>query len=184
MFNEWIQISGTQLLMILLSTIVVYSAILLYTRIVGLRSFSKMSAADFAMTIAIGSLFGSTVSAPNPTLFMGLFAIACVFAGQWVVARLRTGSPKVLNIIDNQPVLLMAGKEVLYDNLRWVNMTEQDLFSKLREANAMNFDQVRAVVLETTGDVSVMRSRDEIRMDPEFFENVIGASRLFEDRHS
>jgi len=41
--------------MILVSSCTVYAAILLYTRIVGPRSFSKMSSADFAMTIAVGS---------------------------------------------------------------------------------------------------------------------------------
>jgi len=77
MFDKWISVSLGLLEMILVSSVVVYAAILLYTRIVGLWSFSKMSSADFAMTIAVGSLFGATISSPNPTLFMGLFVRLC-----------------------------------------------------------------------------------------------------------
>ncbi|PAY18664.1 hypothetical protein CKO51_15130 [Rhodopirellula sp. SM50] len=182
MFEKWISVALTDLAMIALSAVVLYASILLYTRTVGLRSFSKMSAADFAMTIAVGSMFGSTVSGPSPTLLMGMFAILCLFGIQWLLAALRVRSDRVSNTIDNQPLLLMAGSEILYDNLRQTNMTESDLFAKLREANAMSFDQVKAVVFETTGDVSVLHSSKDTKMEPTIFDSVIGAERLFESR--
>lgn len=161
MFDKWISVSLGQLGMIFVSGVVVYAAILLYTRMVGLRSFSKMSSADFAMTIAVGSLFGATIRSPNPTLFMGLSAILCVYAGQWILAYARRKSMLVNKLVDNQPLLLMSRSEILYDILTRANMTENDLFGKLREANAFHFDQVIAVVFETTGDVSVIHSNQE-----------------------
>lgn len=179
MFDKWISVSLGQLGMIFVSSVVVYAAILLYTRMVGLRSFSKMSSADFAMTIAVGSLFGATISSPNPTLFMGLFAILCVYAGQWILAYARRKSMLVNKLVDNQPLLLMSRSEILYDNLARANMTENDLFGKLREANAFHFDQVIAVVFETTGDVSVIRSNQESpAITSRIFADVIGSERL------
>ncbi|WP_182865447.1 DUF421 domain-containing protein [Stieleria mannarensis] len=178
--EKWITVSFSQLAMILVSAVVVYTAILTYTRIVGLRSFSKMSAADFAMTIATGSLFGSTISSPSPTLFMGMFAIFCVFMGQWTVAKLRMNSSSLAKAVDNQPMLLMAGREILHENMRQANITEEDLYGKLRESNAMNFDQVKAVVFETTGDVSVIHTADDdVSLDQRIFRDVIGSERLF-----
>ncbi|QDT02039.1 hypothetical protein K227x_04100 [Rubripirellula lacrimiformis] len=180
MFEKWISASTGQLFMVLVSSVVVYAAILLYTRLAGLRSFSKMSAADFAMTIAVGSLFGATVSAPSPTLFVGLFSLLCLFAAQWALASLRRKSDRFSKLVDNQPLLLMVDGEIIQQNLEQANMTESDLFGKLREANALNFDQVKAVVFETTGDVSVLHNADDnIKLEPRFFEGVIGADRLF-----
>ena len=180
--EKWVIASPDQLAMVLVSSICVYGAILLYTRVAGLRSFSKMSAADFAMTIATGSLFGATISAPSPTLFMGMFAILCIFAGQWGLAVLRKRYTVVSQTVDNQPLLIMAGSEILYENLHRANMTEDDLFGKLREANAMNFDQVKAVVFETTGDVSVIHTADDNELDKKIFSNVIGHERLLGSR--
>ncbi|QDV68574.1 hypothetical protein Poly24_22840 [Rosistilla carotiformis] len=179
MFEKWIHASPNQLGMILLSTVCVYAAILVYTRVSGLRSFSKMSAADFAMTIAIGSLFGATISTPSPTLLMGGFALLCVFVGQTVVAWLRRKSPAISKLVDNQPLLLMAGSEILRGNLRRANLTEADLRGKLRQSNVYRYDDVLAVVFETTGDVSVLQRDDRnAPPDQEIFEGVIDSDRL------
>ncbi|WP_404308473.1 DUF421 domain-containing protein [Neorhodopirellula lusitana] len=181
MLDKWITASGSQLAMILVSSVLVYAAILLYTRVTGLRSFSKMSAADFAMTIAVGSLFGATISSPNPTLFAGLFALLCLFVAQWGLAYARRKSDRVSKVVDNQPLLLMAGNEILHDNLQRANLTESDLYGKLREANALNFSQVKAVVFETTGDVSVLHGEDDdVPLEPRLFQDVMGADRLLQ----
>jgi len=82
---------------------------LMLVRALGLRSFSKMTGLDFAMTIATGSLLAGASQAED-----------------------------------------LAG---LLDATR---VTRSDLMAKLREANVLRFDAVRAVVLETTGDISVM----------------------------
>jgi uncharacterized membrane protein YcaP (DUF421 family) len=67
----------------------------------------------------------------------------------------------------------------LHENLRRANVTEDDLRAKLREANVLTWDQVRAVVLETTGGISVLHTDDpDTRLEPELLENVRGAERL------
>lgn len=185
MIDKWITAKWEEVPMVVLSAFVTYAAIILYTRIVGLRSLSKMSAADFAMTIAIGSLFASTAATPTPTLIFGLVALACLYAGQWLVAWLRARSDWISHTVDNEPLLLMAGRTILEDNLRRANVTRDDLFGKLREANAINYDHVLAVVFETTGDISVLHADDpEATLEPEFFEKVLGRERLFADSGS
>ena len=75
--------------------------------------------------------------------------------------------------VDNCPLLLMEGPEILWDNLKSSRVTLQDLQAKLREANCLNYEQVRAVVLEATGDISVLHSTDpEERLEPELLEGI------------
>ncbi len=157
---DWFRLDWTEFGLIGLSTACVYVGIIAYTRIIGLRSFSKMSAADFAMTIAIGSLFASSIVNPRSTVFAGLAALAFLFLAQWFLALARTHAPIASMLLDNTPVLLMQGSTILDDNLTKVNLTRNDLYAKLREANVYRFDQVLAVVFETTGDVSVLRTED------------------------
>ncbi|MDA8744309.1 DUF421 domain-containing protein [Rubripirellula amarantea] len=165
--------------MVLISSASVYVAILLYTRFAGLRSFSKMSAPDFAMTVAVGSLFGSTISSPSPTLVLGLVALASLYFGQWIISALRQKFEGFGKVIDNQPLLLMAGREFLDDNLRQAKVTRSDVYGKLREANALNYDEVLAVVFETTGDISVLhRSDSNAVLEQDFIKNVIGNEHL------
>ena len=65
--EKWLAPSWTDVGMSLLSWVVIYVTIFALTRIAGLRSFSAMSAADFAMTFAVGSLLASrTTSGEAP----------------------------------------------------------------------------------------------------------------------
>jgi uncharacterized membrane protein YcaP (DUF421 family) len=52
----------------------------------------------------------------------------------------------------------MKGSEILWRNLKAHRVTEADLYAKLREANIVDMKQVLAVVLETTGDISVLHT--------------------------
>lgn len=152
----WIYAAGDAPLMIVLSAVALYALLVLFTRLVGLRSFSKMSGFDFAITIAIGSVFASVTLWQAPTLVDGAAALAALFGLQYLVGNLRKRVPGVLTVIDNRPLLLMDGSDIQFDSLRRANMTEADLRAKLREANVTHMEQVQAVVMESTGDVSVL----------------------------
>lgn len=152
---EWIGTDWAAIPKIGLSAFVVFVAVIVYTRLVGLRSFAKMSSFDFAMTVAVGSLLGATIVAKNPNLLHGVAALGSVFLLQWLVAAGRRWSV-VSKVVDNQPLLLMCGDNMLHDNMRKARVTEGDIWSKLREANVLSLDQVRAVVFEATGDISVL----------------------------
>lgn len=126
-------------------------------RIVGLRSFSKMAAFDFAVTIAVGSLLAQAVTASAWDKFaMPLAAISALLFVQAVVAQLRVHSSLFAGLVDNQPTLLWLDGGFIEGSLTKTRVTKSDVIAKLREANALRQVDVRAVVLETTGDISVL----------------------------
>lgn len=172
--NEWINSDFETLRWIFLSTLATYGGIILYCRLAGLRSFSKMSAPDFAMTVAVGSLFAATIANPSPTLISGLFALGLLFTCQWAIAYLRKRLKWGASILDNSPLLLMRNGKLLEQNLAKANVTRSDLMAKLREANAFSLSRVEAVIFESTGDISVIHSNpsDDVTLDYEIFEDV------------
>ena len=126
-------------------------------RFVGLRSLSKMTTFDFVMTVALGSLVatGATVS-EWPAFGQALAAMLGLFVLQVMAAWLRKSSDTAESVMQNEPVLLMRDGEFLRDAMKRTRVAESDLVAKLREANVLRHSDVRAVVLETTGDVSVL----------------------------
>ena len=126
-------------------------------RVVGLRAFSKMTAFDFVATVAIGSLLAGASQATDwPGFFQATLAIAVLLGCQFIIARLRQSSPKFSATFQNDPVLLMRDGEIIQSALDATRVSKDDVIAKLREANVMKFTEVRAVVLETTGDISVL----------------------------
>jgi hypothetical protein len=162
MDESWISTSAGGVAMAVVSAVAIYAALILYTRLTGLRSFSKMSSFDFAITVAIGSLVASTILTPRPPLLLAVVALAALYALQAAVARLRHRFSAVSSLVDNQPVLLMEDGRMLDGALREENVTRADILAKLREANVLRLDQVRAVVLESTGDVTVLHGEPDV----------------------
>lgn len=171
--------------MVILTTLGIYITLIVLTRLGGLRSFSKMSSFDFAITVAIGSVIASTILTKNPPLFQAMIALGVLYALQLTVASLRGRSKMLSNLVDNQPMLLMNGTTYLEDNMRKARVTHDDLRAKLREANVTQLSQVKAVVMEATGDVSVLHHSDrEHHLDDELLREVIGYSSFNISEHN
>lgn len=170
--------SANALLAVLLGAVGIYLVTVLLTRLVGLRSFSKMSSFDFAVTIAMGSVIASTIVLDSVSLLKGAFALALLYGLQFFVGTLRERSDAFAGVLDNRPILLMAGPEILHDNLRRARVTEGDLRAKLREANVLSLDHVHAVVFETTGDITVLHGEPDAALDLDILRDVRDSERL------
>ncbi|SNT69156.1 DUF421 domain-containing protein [Psychrobacter sp. LV10R520-6] len=133
---------------------------ILFTRIVGLRSFSKLSSYDFAMTIAIGSILASTVTSDSPSLLQGLLAVGLLFMLQALISMIRRRVKPIKALLDNRPIILMAHGEYFWDNLKEANLSTSDVQEVLRKNGLKSKTEVFAVIMETTGDMSVIKNNE------------------------
>ena len=139
-------------------------------RLNGLRSLSKMTNFDFVMTIALGSLLATAAGADSWQVFgQSLAAQAALFFVQWGTAKLRRSSDTIETAMQNAPIFLMRNGEFCEDALEETRVAKSDVIAKLREANALELAKVKAVILETTGDVSVLHGDN---LDERLIENV------------
>jgi uncharacterized membrane protein YcaP (DUF421 family) len=159
-----------------LSGLTIYIAVIAANRLNGLRTFAKMSGYDFAATVAIGSIMASVTLTSSVAVTSGVVAVATVVGAQRALTMLRRRTV-VKRVVDNAPTLLVHDGTVLHDRLRRSGMAEGDLREKVRAAGARRMDEVAAVVLETSGDVSVMLG-DAVELDPDLFVGVRGADLL------
>lgn len=152
---DWIYSIDDPLLVTVGGSILMFLIIILLTRIIGLRSFAKFTAYDFAVTIAIGSIVGAILTSTT-SVSQGFVAIASLLSLTYIFSWLQRQFPLFKAVISNKPLLLMQGSEILNDNLQHARIDKSQLIAKLREANVTDFDQILAVVLESTGDISVL----------------------------
>ena len=160
MFDQEIASSWDRAGLVVLSSVLMLIGIIVYVRLSGLRSFSKMSSFDFSVTVAFGSLLAATAMSGS-SLIDGLVAAGSLLGFQVLIALGRSRM-NLSKIVDNEPLLLMLDGRFCEDNLKHSRVTLDDVRAKLRAANVLNYAQVRAVVLETTGDVSVLHGDDDL----------------------
>ena len=155
------------------TAVLIMAVLLIAIRIYGLRSFAKMSSVDFASTIAIGSVLASVTMSTETSLLKGAVAIIVILGFQQLFSLAKRKSDAIESVAENSPKFLMRGSEIITSNMEASGVTHADLMAKLREANVTQFSQVKAVVFETTGDISVLHGTDDTPIEEEILEGVV-----------
>ena len=140
-------------------------------RAAGLRSFAKMSAHDFVVTVATGSVVAATVLNHDTPWWQGAVALTGLFLVQILIGALRARFPAIQRLIDNEPLVLLRDGTPDDDALRHARISRDDLRQKLRAAGCASYADAAMVVFETTGDVTVMQKAPE----PDLVAEVRGA---------
>ena len=166
--ETWLFTSWSTVGWIVLSALLMLLVVVGLIRLTGLRSLAKMSSFDFAVTVAIGSILGSVV-ASSASIADGALAIGSLLAVQWAIAQFRRRSFGS-RLVDNTPILLVRDGHFVEEALTATRVTRSDVYAKLRQANVHRMEAVIAVVLETTGDISVIHG--EGPLDEELYDNV------------
>ena len=165
-------LSVKTVLQICVAAVFVYLYMMFITRVTGKRTFAKMTSFDFAVTIAMGSILADAVNKPVDSLMPALVSLAILAGLQALFAKLLSSSDATQKVVTNTPILLMENGNILKENLRKALVSQADLMGKLREANVLQLSQVKAVIFETTGDISVLHTNKAIAIDSVIMEDV------------
>lgn len=148
-------ITPLEALLVVISAVGIYSACYLMVRGLGQRALSRWATFDSVIAMALGAVLGRVVLGYTPSLAAGIIGLATMFALLRLEVRLRR--TRFGTLLSSAPMLLMAGPDIVTQNLARAGIQDVELFAKLREAGVRNFSEVAAVILEPTGDISVLR---------------------------
>src|SRR5690625_6480361 len=154
--RELLSISPTEALAVVLATIGMYLAMVVFVRLLGQRVLSGMSSFDLVAVIAFGSILGRAALGETPRFAAGVLALATLLTMQGLVGMIRRlgwGATAVTR----RPVLLMAGDHVIDRHLRRCHVQPAELQSRLRQSGIRHRGEVAAVILEPSGTISVLR---------------------------
>ena len=156
---SWFDITLLEVVGIVFSTLLIYIALIGLIRLYGVRSFARVTGHDFAILVAIGAMLAGVVLTAFPGIVQGILAIACLLGWKKLFSYLRFKGVEAR--FNPSPILIMQHGEIFDDQLQRVNLTRKDLFGKLREANVVSLAQVHAVIVEESGDISVLHGAAE-----------------------
>lgn len=170
--ENWIYASLPIISKVLVSLVAIFVVMILIVRISGLRTFAKMSSIDFASTIAVGSVLAAVIMNSGQSILKGAIALAGIIGFQTLFSFLVRKYNVIKKIATNDPLMLMRDGQILYDNLKSANVDIGSLMAKLREANVLDYSEVKAVILESTGDMSVLHGDSDKDIHPDILMGV------------
>jgi uncharacterized membrane protein YcaP (DUF421 family) len=140
------------------------AALMYATAVVGLRvahrrTLAQWTAIDFAAAVAIGAVVGRTAVASGQSYLVGAVALVTLLAAHAVVTYGRL-LPWLAKAVDHRVRVLVDHGRLRPGQLRICGLTENDVVAKLREQGVRDLSELRYVLYETKGELTVVRERD------------------------
>ena len=141
---------------------VVGKALLMYgTAVVGLRiahrrTLSQWTAIDFAAAVTIGAVMGRTAIAEGQSFLVGAVALVTFLAAHAFVT-LGRGNRWIAKAVDHRVRVLVEHGQLRRDQLHICGLTENDVLAKLREVGVRELAELRYVLYETKGELTIVR---------------------------
>lgn len=111
-----------------------YVVLVMFLRISGKRTFSKMNAFDLVVTVALGSTLATVLLTKDIALADGALAflllIGLQFAVTWVSVRARW----LRQLVSSEPLMLLYRGRFLTAALRQARVTEDEVLAASRSA--------------------------------------------------
>lgn len=162
---------------VILAAVLIYVAFLVLVKVFGSRVLTSMSASDTVIIIMFGAVAGRVIVGHPPTLAVGIIGLTTLMVLEAFFGILREKSG-LSHIIDREPILLMFDGVIVTNALRRSHFSYDDVRTSVRKAGIGSFDDVQAMILEPSGEVSIIRAG--VKLDPVMLKDVKGARELLE----
>lgn len=155
-FDSWDTLLRTALIGVL-----AYASLILFLRISGRRTLSKMNAFDLIVTVSLGSVLATILLNVDVALAEGALAFALLIGMQFLVTWSSVRVSWIRKIVTGEPALLFYQGEYLHAALRSARVTEDEIHAAVRATGAEDLNAIKAIVLETDGSFSVVKGSGE-----------------------
>ena len=146
---------------IFIISILAYVSLIIMLRISGKRTLSKMNAFDFVVTVALGSTLATVILSKDVPFMDGAIAFFMLIFLQFCITWLSVRYKSVKQIITSDPTLLVYKGEVIHQALKKERITLEEIYVAARKNGLTDLNQIHAIVLETTGTLSVLSDQPD-----------------------
>ena len=133
-----------------------YVALVLFLRVSGKRTLTKLNAFDLVVSVALGSTLATVILSKTVSLSEGMTAFALLILLQFAITWLSVRRPGFEQLVKAEPSLLLHNGRFLDRTLKAQRVTREEVLAVLRASGQGGVDEVAAVVLETDGSLSVV----------------------------
>jgi uncharacterized membrane protein YcaP (DUF421 family) len=149
-----------------LGWVAVKAVLLFAVAVIGLRlgerrTLAQLSAFDFTVAVAIGSIIGRTATAASTSFATGAVAMVTLLAVHRLVAHTRRHS-QLVRAVDHPPRVLVADGKIQDRELGKAGLMPADVYMMLRQQHGVgDLRQVGYLLYEPLGRTTLLRAGEE-----------------------
>ena len=145
------------LLIIFFRTLLMYFAILIIFRLMGKREIGELSVLDLVVFIMIGEMAVVAIENHNEPVVNTLLPMVVLLGIQIALALFSLRSNRIRKLIDGKPSILISKGKIDEKEMRKQRYNFDDLLMQLRSKDIDNIADVEFAILETSGQLSVVK---------------------------
>ncbi len=143
--------------------LVVYFFLLIAFRIAGKRELGQMTPFDLIVLLTISNVLQNAMIGPDNSLTGGLIGGVTLLVANGLVGRLALHVPKLAQILEGKPTVLIEDGRIITRNLRREVMTRTELERAIRKHDLdpeTDLPLIKRALLEQDGTVTIIRKTD------------------------
>ena len=145
-----------ELLLTAARSVAVFVLMLIVVRALGKRTIGNFSAFDLLIALMLGEMVDEIIYG-DVTFLQGTVAIVTLGALTFLDAVLSYASRPMQRILEGKPAVVIRHGKFQHDAMRGERLNEIDIAAMLRNQGVQDVREVRLGILETDGELSVLR---------------------------
>lgn len=146
-----------ELIDILLQTLIAFFAILFIARILGRQQVAQLTVHEYINGITFGSIAATVATDLGQSTWGHILGLFLFGALTFLITYLSKKHRGLSKVIQGEPILVIQDGHILEKNLSRFHYTVDDLTHLLRKKDVFNIEDVKYGILETTGELSVLK---------------------------
>jgi uncharacterized membrane protein YcaP (DUF421 family) len=134
-----------------------FLVLLTLARILGKKQISHLTFFDYVVGIVIGDIAATMAVDPSMKFTNGLVGLVIYTLLSLIIAFGAIKSFKFRELVESSPSILIKDGKIMGKNLFKNRLTFDDLLNGLRVKDAFNISEVELAMLETDGQISVLK---------------------------
>jgi uncharacterized membrane protein YcaP (DUF421 family) len=139
---------------LVLRSVVIFSFVLLLTRVIGKRELGNLQPFDLILLIVLGDALQQGLTQDDYSLTGAILVVGTIAVLQVFVSWLSYRFPRARPILDGEPIIVVQDGKVIERNLRRERLTTEEIAEAARKQQIAHLADVRFAVLETDGTIS------------------------------
>lgn len=144
---------------VLIRSLILYILVIFSVRLMGKRQLGELQPSELVITILISNIATLPLEDTDIPLSLGITPILALVCFEVIVSCLNLIFPKFRKMISGSPKIIIRNGKTDPQTLRELRFSVDDLMMSLREKDVFDIEDVQYAIVETTGNISVMKKQ-------------------------
>lgn len=146
---------------VLIRSLILYILVIFSVRLMGKRQLGELQPSELVITILISNIATLPLEDTDIPLLLGVTPILALVCFEVIISWINLVFPKFRKIISGSPKIIIRNGKTDPATLRELRFSVDDLMMSLREKEVFDIEDVQFAIVETTGNISVMKKQSD-----------------------